>query len=77
MNLKLQMDRELPIIEIINDEGEVFSALSRNDAGVLETCFHPALARCVLPYGQVIELIDKAKARMHEEEALERGFHQS
>ena len=72
MDLKLQkfspIDREHPIIEIIDDKGDVLFDLSHNDAGVLEMCFHPALSSRVLPYELVMELIEKAKTRVQEED---------
>lgn len=72
MNLKLQkfapIDREHPIIEIVDEAGDVLFDLSRNDAGVLEMGFHPALSNRVLPYERVMELIEKAKVRVQEED---------
>lgn len=72
MGLKLQkfspVDREHPIIEVIDEEGAVLFDVSRNDEGSLEVCFHPAVGNRVLAYEQVVPLIEQAKARALEDD---------
>ena len=72
MTLRLQkftpIDRDYPIIEIIDEGGAVLLDISRNDGGELEMAFHPAIANRVLAYDDWISLVEQAKTRaLHEE----------
>jgi hypothetical protein len=72
MALRLQkfvpVDRDYPIIEIVDQSGEVLFDVSRNDAGVLEMAFHPAIAKRVFVYDDFVSLVEQAKLRAVQED---------
>lgn len=67
MKLKLQkfspIDRQYPVIEIIDERNDVLLDVSRNDEGMLEVCFHSSASNRVLPYDELMARIEQAKVR--------------
>ena len=71
MKLKLQkfvpIDREFPIYEIIDAEGNVILDVSRSDNGTIELGLQPLGSGRVIPLKEVLHLIDEATTLLERE----------